>query len=235
MLHCSMPSLRRPSLTAAHVESVRREMPDPGPPPGLAPFTDAEFRAMRDRLLADWRPGEDLLVFAYGSLIWKPGCAIAEQRAATLHGWHRQFCFRINRFRGCDRRPGLMMTVDRGGSVRGVVQRLPAAQVPDGLEQVLRREHIYKPSSHRATWVTVRSEGKRVPAITFVMDRKAPTYLPKLPLEQQAEMIAFACGHRGPCAEYLLNTVEHLEALGIHDRYLWRLQELVAERLGRAG
>jgi cation transport protein ChaC len=28
--------------------------------------------------------------------------------------------------------------------------------------------------------------------------------------------------------------VLHLEALGIHDRHLWRLQELVAERIERA-
>jgi cation transport protein ChaC len=32
-------------------------------------------------------------------------------------------------------------------------------------------------------------------------------------------------------AEYLYNTVENLEALGIHDRQLWRLQEMVAERI----
>jgi len=34
-------------------------------------------------------------------------------------------------------------------------------------------------------------------------------------------------------AEYLHSTVTHLEARGIHDRYLWRLQDLVARRLER--
>ncbi len=32
-------------------------------------------------------------------------------------------------------------------------------------------------------------------------------------------------------AEYLLNTITHLQANGIHDRAVWRLQDLVATRL----
>ncbi|WP_280812070.1 hypothetical protein [Mesorhizobium sp. L48C026A00] len=32
-------------------------------------------------------------------------------------------------------------------------------------------------------------------------------------------------------ADYLHSTVSHLEGMGIHDRQLWRLQELVAERI----
>jgi glutathione-specific gamma-glutamylcyclotransferase len=32
-------------------------------------------------------------------------------------------------------------------------------------------------------------------------------------------------------AEYLASTVQHLEERGIHDRYLWRLQGLVAARI----
>jgi len=230
-----MAASRTPALTADLVARVWRSMPDPGPPPGMGLFDDADFRALRDRLLAERPSGAELLLFAYGSLIWKPGCAIAEQRVATLHGWHRRFCFRINRYRGCDERPGLMMTLDRGGACKGVIQRLPGDGAADCLEQVLRREHSYKPSSHRPIWVKVRSEGRSLPAIAFVMDRAAPTYLPDLTPAQQAEMIAFACGHRGPCAEYLLNTVEHLEALGIHDRYLWQLQKLVAERIAGTG
>jgi cation transport protein ChaC len=34
-------------------------------------------------------------------------------------------------------------------------------------------------------------------------------------------------------AAYLFNTVTHLEAMGIRDAYLWRMQALVAERLAR--
>ena len=40
-----------------------------------------------------------------------------------------------------------------------------------------------------------------------------------------------ACGHGGSCARYLYHTVTHLEKLGIHDRNLWKLQELVADEI----
>lgn len=51
------------------------------------------------------------------------------------------------------------------------------------------------------------------------------------PLEKVAWVLARACGHVGSGAEYLYNTVSHLETFGIHDRNLWRLQELVAEEI----
>ncbi|MBO6718637.1 MAG: hypothetical protein JJ913_11830 [Rhizobiaceae bacterium] len=35
-------------------------------------------------------------------------------------------------------------------------------------------------------------------------------------------------------AEYLLNTVSQLDQLGLHDKNLWRLQELVAQRIESA-
>ena len=37
------------------------------------------------------------------------------------------------------------------------------------------------------------------------------------------------------CASYLYNTVAKLEEFGIHDRNLWRLQELVAEEIHNFG
>jgi hypothetical protein len=42
-----------------------------------------------------------------------------------------------------------------------------------------------------------------------------------------------AAGFKGSCAEYLHNTVSHLEALGIRDRYLWELQARVAAEIDR--
>jgi hypothetical protein len=50
-----------------------------------------------------------------------------------------------------------------------------------------------------------------------------------------APVIAAAAGHSGSGAEYLRETVTRLEALGIRDRNLWRLQALVAARIGGRG
>jgi cation transport protein ChaC len=70
-----------------------------------------------------------------------------------------------------------------------------------------------------------------VRAIGFVVNRASPHYTGKLAPDEAAGIIATAAGHWGSCAEYLRETVAHLEALGIHDRNLWRLQDLVAERI----
>ena len=52
------------------------------------------------------------------------------------------------------------------------------------------------------------------------------------PPDEIADVLARSCGHLGTGAEYLLNTVTQLERRGMHDPGLWRLQELVAERIG---
>jgi cation transport protein ChaC len=80
-------------------------------------------------------------------------------------------------------------------------------------------------------WITVETASGPVTALTFVMNRASPLYAGRLSLDAVADVLARACGHWGTGAEYLLNTVSHLEAKGIDDRNLWRLQRLVGERI----
>jgi glutathione-specific gamma-glutamylcyclotransferase len=220
------------ALTPELVARVHREVPDPGP--GVMkkePMTDADYRAMAEALMEARPPSEDVWLFAYGSLIWKPACEIDGQRSAHLHGWHRKFCMRLVRFRGTPECPGLMMSLDRGGSCRGVIQRLPASAAPQCVEQLLRREISVKPPAHIPRWAPVTSDGKRLTALVFAVDHKAGNYSGDHTLEETATILAKACGHWGSGAEYLMQTVAHLEDLGIHDRYLWKLQARVAEMI----
>jgi len=174
-------------------------------------------------------------VFAYGSLIWNPACAIVEQRVAVAHGWHRAFCLGWDRwFRGSDEWPGLMLALDRGGTCNGVAQRLPADAVEANLGKLLRREMPFRPSPFPPRWLNVETIAGPLRAITFAIDRKSNAYVAGLPVEKIADVLATAVGHRGSMAEYLFNTVAHLEALRIDDQLLWRLQELVAERIEAA-
>jgi cation transport protein ChaC len=222
------------SLTADLVALVHRPVIDPGPPPGFEPLTDQDHDERRAALLASHPKGKDLWLFAYGSLIWKPACEVDGQRHALLRGWHRKFCLRLLRYRGSPDCPGLMMALDIGGSCRGVAQRIPAKHVQERLGQLLRRETSVKPASNLPRWVTVETDGGKQQALAFAINRKGLTYTRPRSLEETADILATACGHWGSGAEYLMHTVAHLEELGIHDRYLWRLQELVAERIKAA-
>jgi cation transport protein ChaC len=124
-----------------------------------------------------------------------------------------------------------MLALDRGGACRGVAQRLQRARAPISLGQLLRREMSVKPPTNCPRWAVGEVDGKRRPLLAFTIDRAAGNYVGDLSIEATAAILARAVGHWGTGAEYLLNTVQHLEALAIRDRYLWQLQKLVAEKI----
>ena len=227
---------RRMRLSEQHLAKVRREIADPGFQPvasNARPATDADYAAVVDGILAA-APQGDFWVFAYGSLIWNPDYDFDERRVALARGWRRAFCLGWDhRFRGSRETPGLMLALDRGGQCKGVVHRLPAAGLEANLHRLIRREMSMVPSAFPPRFIGVDTEAGRVTALTFAIDRRSGRYIGGLEAEAIADVLSTACGFRGSMAEYLFSTVSHLEELGIHDRHLWRLQELVAERIER--
>jgi glutathione-specific gamma-glutamylcyclotransferase len=211
---------------------IHRAFPDPLPDDRTAMrlLSDAEIAASLERALAERPEAEsDLWLFAYGSLMWKPELEFAEMRLATLHGWHRRFCLWQWRYRGTRERPGLMLALDRGGACRGMIYRVVGPGLRGKVAGVWRREMIG--NGYRPRWVTAMAGTDRFPAIAFVANRDGERYAGAVLDEEIASFIAGACGHVGPNAEYLLETVTRCEELGIHDPGLWRLQELVAARI----
>lgn len=194
--------------------------------------TDEDYAAAVQSVLSERPPTGEVWVFAYGSLIWNPEFDFVEERLGTLHGWHRSFCLGwVRIYRGTPERPGLMLALDRGGACRGVVFRLPPDEVEKNLTILLRREMPLKRPNLPTRWVTVRTDQSLVRAIAFPISRKSEAYLPGLTEDTVVEALATAAGERGSMAEYLYSTVRHLEDRGIHDRYLWHLQGLVARRI----
>jgi cation transport protein ChaC len=219
-------------LTERHVTCLARDIADPGPMPGMIETTQAQYDETICKLLGGAPESGDIWFFAYGSLIWKPACDVVELKTGVVRGWHRAFCLGWNtRFRGSDENPGLMLALDRGGSCKGAAYRLPPSAIDENLEKLLRREIPYWPSPFPPRWVTVETGSGPIRAITFVIDRKSGRYVTGLSNAQIAQVLAAAVGWRGSMAEYLYATVRHLEDLGIHDRHLWELQELVAEQI----
>jgi cation transport protein ChaC len=225
---------QRMALTPALVSRAYRPIPNLGPTGDLVRCDDADFaRHVSD--LFDARPQGDPWLFAYGSLLWNPVTTPLEQRVAVAHGWHRSFCIHLESYRGTPDRPGLMMGLERGGQCRGIAFRLPVSDLRAQLDRLVRREMPVKPVSGALTnvprWIEVRTVGGPLQALAFVVDPKGTLYAGRRGPEETADILAGACGYGGSCAEYLHNTVAHLEELGIRDRNLWRLQALVARRL----
>ena len=227
---------RQMRLTADHVARLARQIEDPGfhPLPGMRAATDADFDAVVAEIMAG-APADQFWVFAYGSLIWNPCFDHVERRIGLARGWRRTFCLGWDyRYRGSRETPGLMLALDRGGQCRGVIYRLPEDAIKANMDVLIRREMSMVPTAFPARWIKVETDEGPVRALTFAMNRNSGRYISDLGDEKTADMLATACGFRGSMAEYLFSTVAHLEAMGIHDRHLWRLQELTAERIEAA-
>ncbi|MFG6084095.1 gamma-glutamylcyclotransferase [Paracoccus litorisediminis] len=223
-------ALRRMALTADHVALTLRDEPDLGPEPGWTPLGDDGIDELARHYHTDL--GEaPLWVFAYGSLIWKPDFDAVEHVRASAYGWHRSFCLKMHRWRGSPQQLGLMMALERGGRCDGVIYRVREGDRLAQIRRMIVREIRFRENIGMVRWIPVHTPKGRMRALVFWAGPTGPRILSKLPLEQVAHVLARACGPVGSCAEYLFNTVLHLQEFGIHDRNLWRLQELVAREI----
>lgn len=162
-------------------------------------------------------------VFGYGSLMWNPEFDFAERREALLRGYHRRFCIYSTRYRGTPDNPGLVLGLDRGGACRGIAYRVVPERARDALDYLWEREMVT--GAYRWKWLNNRTDQGPVPALCFIADPKHPQYAGHLNFEQTLQLIRCGEGRRGPCRDYLANTVAHLDELGIPDRSLHRLMQ----------
>ncbi len=188
---------------------------------GYKALGEEELLASRRSVLDQHPPGQDLWLFAYGSLIWNPAFHYVERRIGAVHGLHRRFCLWTNLGRGTPDRPGLVLGLDRGGRCRGVLYRLAAAEFDTELEIVWRREMVT--GAYRPRWVEAVTVEGRVRALTFVINRDHDRYARALGDDELIRTLATAQGALGSCADYLFHTASHLTQLGIADAALERL------------
>jgi cation transport protein ChaC len=219
-------------LDGSLIEAARRRMA-----PGMQVRTDAEIVACLDTILADHPAGEDVWLFGYGSLMWNPAMHYAEKRGGRVLGWHRKYCLWLEAGRGTPENPGLMLGLDRGGAAAGALFRVPAGEARTELLLPFRRElftHSYDPR-----WVSVATQNGAagtgvIRAVTFVVNREGVRYVRRLDLERVAHHVATASGVLGSCMDYLRQTLESLEALGLDDRMLRQVYRICAARAAAA-
>ncbi len=199
--------------------------------PSMELLSDAEHRRSVRAMLRD-RPdgGDDVWLFAYGSLIWNPMVHFTAKRIATVPGYHRRFCLWTHLYRGSPAAPGLVLGLVPGGICRGVIYRIAAADARAELELLWRREMVT--GAYRPTWLRTVTAGGRGWAIGFTSDRRYQRYAGLLPEDRVAQVVATAQGRLGSCAAYLFDTAAHLDALGIRDAALRRVRDRVKQLVG---
>lgn len=165
-------------------------------------------------------------VFGYGSLMWRPGFSFEERAPATLAGRRRAFCIYSVHHRGTYERPGLVLGLAPGGSVRGMAYRVAAAEWPATYDYLVEREQPTETYVEARRFVRL-ADGRRVECLVFLSDVHHSQWAGRLSLERQAELITGAAGLSGRNEDYLRDLVEHLRAEGIRDRSMEELLTLV--------
>ena len=193
--------------------------------PGVPVLSDAEQEASLRGILDEHRPGADLWLFGYGSLVWNPIVHHEERRVARLHGFHRSFCLWSHVNRGSLQKPGLVLGLDSGGSCRGVAFRIAGRHAAEELRLLWRREMVLGAYSPR--WTEVDAGNETLRAIAFFVNRGHANYAGKLPLETVIKTLVSTRGQLGTPAEYLLETVRGLIEHGVRDPYLLELRRRV--------
>ena len=218
---------RKMTLTSDCIEARHRGSP-PAEGRVIPRLSDAEVEASLDTALAE-AGNAGLWLFAYGSLLWRPDFPHNESRIARVYGYHRRFCLWQWRWRGSDAAPNLMLALAPGGCCTGLAYRIEGPGLREKLGPVWRREMAG--DGYRPCWLSAVTDAGPLRVAAFVANRRGERYAGRLPDDRVAATIAWARGHGGTGAEYLLKTTLAMEALGERDHMLWRMQHLVAENL----
>ena len=171
-----------------------------------------------------WGGEQDLWVFGYASLIWRPEFDADEQRPAVVHGWHRALEMRSRVNRGTPECPGLVFALVPGGSCRGMAYRIERKRGAQELARLWSREMptgVYDPK-----WLACRTPHGPVNALAFTLSRASPAHTGTLPDPQMVEILRCASGRFGSTLDYLVDTATSLRERGIRDREIERLVAL---------
>ena len=183
----------------------------------------------RRLVIADDADVSDFWVFGYGSLIYNPIIDHSQRAIASTYGYHRRFCLWTTIGRGSPDCPGLVLSLDRGGSCKGIAFQLNPQNAIAELDLLWRREMMtlaYKPKI-----LSLHTEIGLKRGLAFVANTARPAYASRMPFEATVEVLANAVGFNGPCFDYLYDTVTGMKACGIRDHHLEKLVAAVQQRL----
>lgn len=174
----------------------------------------------------------ELWVFGYGSLVWRPSIPYAEARWARLTGFVRRFYQGSTDHRGVPGRPGRVVTLlpSPPDEVVGKVFRVPAEE----------RDAVLARLDHREKGGYARVESpvelldeprESVRALVYIATPDNPNYLGPATDEEIARQVLASTGPSGPNHEYVLRLADALKEIGAEDRHL----ESIASWVRRGG
>jgi cation transport protein ChaC len=173
------------------------------------------------------KPGGDIWIFAYGSLMWHPNFEYVEKRTAQLHGYHRALCIYSVEYRGTRDLPGLVFGLESCGLCQGMAFRVQEKAAETVMRYLDEREMVT--GVYCPTWADInlysndQTEPTKTKAYIFVTNTNHTQYAGKLSDDETIRLVQQGQGKEGPCIDYLQSTLDHLIELGIDDPSLARI------------
>ena len=177
-------------------------------------------------------PPDDIWIFGYGSIVWKPDFPYAERAPGWVGGWSRRLWQGSPDHRGVPSSPGRVVTlVERAGArCLGVAFRVRGADREVVMSELDARESggFVK---QRAAFHFAEEPRAPVSAITYVAPPDNPNFLGDASREEIVRQVGAAHGRSGSNLEYVLRLSDSLRELGAEDEEVFR----VAGRLRENG
>lgn len=167
---------------------------------------------------------ERLWIFAYGSLLFRPGFDYVSRRRAVVDGYARSFSQASPDHRGTPDRPGRVLTlVERvNASTVGAVYAV-AAPYDALLLELDRREQ----AGYQRAQLEVTTDGGSLSAVTWIAQPGNAYDVGELPLEALAAHVRASAGPSGRNDEYVFRLERALLELDATDPHVSELSRLL--------
>jgi cation transport protein ChaC len=167
---------------------------------------------------------ERLAIFAYGSLLYRPGFEFAERHTAVALGYARSFSQASPDHRGTSERPGRVVTLVQreGARCAGVVYF-----ISEPSEQLLSELDYRERAGYQRVRLSTLVAGEPVEAVSWVAPPGNDYDVGQLELPALARHIAGSSGPSGRNDDYVFLLERALEELGAEDPLVSELAALL--------
>jgi len=142
-----------------------------------------------------------LAIFAYGSLLYRPGFEFTGRERAVAHGFARSFSQASPDHRGTPEKPGRVLTLVRapGASTIGAVYYVEAPA-----DNLLTELDYRERAGYERASIEVSTASERLSAITWIASPGNAHDVGQLPLQALAEHVRSSVGPSGRNDDYVL-------------------------------
>ncbi|TVQ86948.1 MAG: gamma-glutamylcyclotransferase [Deltaproteobacteria bacterium] len=182
--------------------------------------------------MADVSDSDELWIFGYGSLVWRPDFPHVEQRPAIARGWARRLWQGSTDHRGVPGSPGRVATLVpmSGAEVWGRAFRVPAS---DRAQVLARLDHREKGGYDRVRVPLFDPLGRTFAAgLAYLANADNPEWLGPAALRDMVAQIQRSRGPSGPNDLYVTELAQALYELGAHDAHVFELASALGWRPG---